>query len=171
MVDSEIDVDSRREIYQTIRDTPGVHFRELCRRLDYAQGTLQYHIRWLRNHDLLEAESDGEYTRYYTAEDFSSNDKTVLNALRRKYSREIIAYLATEDSLTTTELAERVEKSPSTVSWHLSHLHEAGLVEKERHGRAVVYSLTDPDRILTLYTVHEASFTNQLLDALLDIWE
>ena len=167
----EIDLDSRREIYQTIRETPGIHFRELFRHHDYAQGTLQYHVQWLLKHDLLEAESDGEYTRYYPAEDFSSGDKTVLNALRRKYSREIIAHLATDGSLTTTELAERVEKSPSTVSWHLSRLHEVGLVEKERHGRAVVYSLTDRDRVLTLYTAHEASFTDQLLDALLDIWE
>lgn len=161
---------SRREIYHRIEETPGVHFSGLLDELDYAQGTVQYHLHQLAEEDLITVSEDGKYTRYYPAGDFEAADRAVMNALRRTYSRRVLAYLLAEGALTTTELAERLEKSPSTVSWHLSGLHDAGLVTKERHGTAVEYSLVDPDRARYLYTVYRGSFTDQLVDRLLDLW-
>jgi predicted transcriptional regulator len=166
----ELDLESRREIYQVVHHTPGIHFRELLRRLDYAQGTVQYHLRWLTTHNLVEAASDGEFTRYYPAREFTPDDKSTLSALRRQYSREVIAHLAADGPLTTTELADRVGKSVSTVSWHLSRLHEVGLVTKRRDGRRVEYALADRERVLKLYATYEESFTDRLLDNLIDIW-
>lgn len=163
-------LESRREIFAAIRKTPGIHFRALLRQLPYAQGTLQYHIRQLRNQGLLDEEDDGEFTRYYPSDTFEPDDKTVMNALRREYSRRIVAHLAADGPLTTTELADRLDKSPSTVSWHLSRLREADLVSRERDGRSVPYALTDPDRVTRLYTIHRKSFADRLVDRLLDIW-
>lgn len=94
-----------------------------------------------------------------------------MNALRRKYSRRIIAHLLADGPLTTTTLSDRLDKSPSTVSWHLSKLHDADLVEKDRSGRAVHYSLVDPDRARYLYTIHRRSFTDALVDRLLGLWD
>lgn len=168
---SEPVLDSRREIFDAIRATPGIHFRALHRRLPYAQGTLQYHLRHLDRQDLVDEENDGEFTRYYAAETFEPADKAVMNALRREYSRRIVAHLAADGSLTTSALADRLDKSPSTVSWHLSRLREAGLVTSERDGRSVPYRLTDPERVTRLYTIHRKSFTDRLVDRLLDIWD
>ncbi|MFB6172351.1 MAG: winged helix-turn-helix transcriptional regulator [Haloarculaceae archaeon] len=170
MADPQFDLESRREIYQAIDRAPGVHFRALQRQLDYAKGTVQYHLRWLRSHDLVEAEQDGEFTRYYPAHELDAADKTTLSELRRSYSREIIAHLAADGPLTTTDLAGRVEKSRSTVSWHLSRLHDAGVVEKRRDGRRVEYALVDQERVLKLYATYEESFTDRLLDNVLDVW-
>jgi len=170
MDDPQFELESRRDIYRAIDTSPGVHFRELLRRLDYAQGTVQYHLRWLADHDLVESEADGDYTRYYPAKEFAPEDKATLSALRRTYSRELIAHLAAAGPLTTSELAERVEKSGSTVSWHLSHLHDVDLVEKHREGRRVEYALSDRDRVLKLYATYEESFTDRVLDNVLDIW-
>ncbi|MFB6169881.1 MAG: winged helix-turn-helix transcriptional regulator [Haloarculaceae archaeon] len=170
MDDADLDLDSRREIYQEIADAPGVHFRELLRRLDYAKGTVQYHLRWLVDRDLVEAETDGEYTRYYPAHELAPEDKETLSVLRRSYSRELLAHLVAAGPLTTTELAARVDRSQSTVSWHLSRLHEVGFVEKHRDGRRVEYALTDRDRLLKLYTTYSESFTDRLLDNVVDVW-
>ncbi|MFB6080139.1 MAG: winged helix-turn-helix transcriptional regulator [Haloferacaceae archaeon] len=170
MNDPEFDLESRREIYHAINHAPGVHVRALLRRLDYAKGTIQYHLRWLVARGLVEAERDGEYTRYYPAHELEPADKKTLSVLRRTYSREIIANLAADEPLTTTELAERVDKSRSTVSWHLSRLHDADLVEKRRDGRRVEYALVDRDRLLKLYATYKESFTDRLLDNVLDVW-
>ncbi|MFB6170804.1 MAG: winged helix-turn-helix transcriptional regulator [Haloarculaceae archaeon] len=164
-------LESRREIYQLVEETPGIHFRRLLDHLEYAQGTVQYHLHQLADEGLVEVADDGKFTRYYPAGEFSEADQAVLNALRRTYSRRVIAYLLAEGPLTTSALSDRMEKSPSTVSWHLSKLHDAGLVEKERDGASVYYSLTDPDRARTLYTVYRGSFTDRLVDRLLGLWD
>ena len=167
----EPDLESRRAIYAAVDETPGIHFRALLDRLEYAQGTVQYHLRALADEGLVDVSEDGQYTRYYPADEFDAADQAVMNALRRTYSRRIIAHLLADGPLSTSELSERIEKAPSTVSWHLSKLHEAGLVEKDRDGRSVNYALVDPDRARRLYTVHRPSFTDALVDRLLDLWD
>ena len=165
----EPELESRREMYRAIRASPGTHFRGLLDQLEYAQGTLQYHLRWLEDEGLVQSDDDGEYTRYYTT-GFEPADRAVMNALRREYSRRIVACLAADGPQTTSELAERLGRAPSTISWHLSRLHEAGVVTKERAGQSVEYELEDPDRVMRLYTVHRKSLTDRLVDNVLGIW-
>jgi predicted transcriptional regulator len=171
MSEPDLELDSRRAIYQRIADTPGIHFRALLEELDYAQGTLQYQLRWLADEGLIEASDDGKYTRYYPEADFDEADQTVMNALRREYSRRILAHLLADGPLSTNELSDRIGKADSTVSWHLSNLADADLVTKERDGRSVVYRVSDPDRVAYLYTVHRQSFTDRVVDRLLGLWE
>lgn len=169
--DPELELESRRAIYQHVSDNPGVHFRSLLADLDYAKGTLQYQLRQLQNRGLLEVSDDGKYTRYYPAGSFDEADQAVMNALRREYARRIVAHLAVEGGLSTTELSDRLGRSPSTVSWHLSKLEDAGLATKERRGRSVVYELTDPKRVEYLYAVHRKTFTDRVVDRLFDLWD
>jgi predicted transcriptional regulator len=171
MSEPDLELASRRAIYQYVADNPGVHFRTLLDALDYAQGTLQYQLHWLADEDLIEVSDDGKFTRYYPAAEFDEADQTVMNALRREYSRRILAHLLADGPLSTTELSTRLEKAQSTVSWHLSNLADADLVVKERDGRRVVYEVIDPDRVAYLYTVHRQSFTDRVVDRLLDLWE
>jgi predicted transcriptional regulator len=171
MSDPDLELASRRAIYQRIADTPGVHFRALLEDLEYAQGTLQYHLRWLADEGLIDVSEDGKYTRYYPAAEFDEADQAVMNALRREYSRRILAHLLADGPLSTTELTDRLDKAQSTVSWHLSNLAEADLVTKERHGRSVVYSVSNPDRVKYLYTIHQRSFTDKVVDRILGLWD
>jgi len=94
-----------------------------------------------------------------------------MNALRREYSRRILAHLLSDGPLSTTALSDRLEKAQSTVSWHLSKLADADLVSKERDGRAVVYEVTTPERVRYLYTVHRRSFTDRVVDRILGLWD
>lgn len=171
MSDPDLELASRRNIYQQIADMPGVHFRALLNDLKYAQGTLQYHLRWLADEGIVEVSDDGKYTRYYPAAEFDEADRMVMNALRREYSRRVLAHLLTDGPLSTTELSNRIDKAQSTVSWHLSKLAEAGLVTKEREGRSVVYDVSNPDRVKYLYTVHRRSFTDKVVDRILGLWD
>ncbi len=167
----DLELESRRKIYKGIEDNPGINFRGLLDMLDYAQGTLQYHLDWLEKNGIVDVSKDGKYTRYYPSESFEKIDQNVMNALRRKYSRRIIAYLISKGSMSTSELTECIDKSKSTISWHLSKLNEEGLVEKERKGRSVQYSLVDKDKAKYLYTIYNQSFTDKVVDELLGIWD
>jgi predicted transcriptional regulator len=171
MSEPDLELDSRRAIYQRIADTPGIHFRALLEELEFAQGTVQYQLRWLADEELIEVSDDGKYTRYYPSAEFDETDHEMMNALRRKYSRRILGHLLADGPLSTSELSERLEKANSTVSWHLSNLADADLVSKERDGRSVVYEVRDPDRVKYLYTVYRQSFTDRVVDHLLGLWD
>lgn len=53
------------------------------------------------------------------------------------------------------DLVEHLDLSQSTVSKHLAHLKQAGLVSSRPEGRASMYSLLHPDGIVELLAVAE----------------
>lgn len=66
-------------------------------------------------------------------------DETI-RALADPTRREILRLLRGGD-LAAGDIAARFDMTAPTVSHHLSVLKEAGLVQTERNGRSVVYSL------------------------------
>lgn len=68
-----------------------------------------------------------------------SIDETI-RALADPTRREILRALRTGD-LTAGEIASRFPITAASISHHLSVLREAGLVQSERDGRTIVYSL------------------------------
>ena len=63
-----------------------------------------------------------------------------IRALADPTRREILRMLREKD-LAAGEIAARFDMTAPTVSHHLSVLKEAGLVQAERDGRSVVYSI------------------------------
>ena len=60
-----------------------------------------------------------------------------------------IIYALGDCACNVTTLADRLDMPQSTVSRHLAILRQSALVETQREGASVVYSLADP-RIITL---------------------
>jgi ArsR family transcriptional regulator, arsenate/arsenite/antimonite-responsive transcriptional repressor len=73
----------------------------------------------------------------------------VFEALASAPRRKILAYLSA-GSLTAGEIANRFEMSKPSVSQHLSLLDAAGLIEKEKRGQFVHYSLVRSNLVNTL---------------------
>ncbi len=83
-----------------------------------------------------------------------SMDK-VFQAMASTVRRQILAYLS-ETQLTASDIAQRFNMSDPAISKHLSKLHDAGLVSKQREGQYVYYKLVR-DNLL-----------NQLFDTLVE---
>ena len=73
----------------------------------------------------------------------------VFEALSSMPRRKILAYLSA-GSLTAGEIADRFEMSKPSVSQHLNLLEAAGLIEKEKRGQFVHYSLVRSNLVNTL---------------------
>jgi len=73
----------------------------------------------------------------------------IFEALASRQRREILAYLSSVE-LTTSDLAQRFKISAPAISRHLSVLENAGLVESQRRGQQVFYSLTPENMVNTL---------------------
>lgn len=73
----------------------------------------------------------------------------VFEALSSTVRRRILAYLSATD-LTAGEIAERFNISKPSISKHLSILENAGLIESERRGQFIHYSLVRDNLVNTL---------------------
>jgi len=83
-------LETRRKIYNTILKYPGLHLRELSRRMNISFGTLRHHIAYLEKNNLIITKADHRYTGYYVSREVSQEDKELFNILRQKIPRKII---------------------------------------------------------------------------------
>jgi ArsR family transcriptional regulator len=77
-------------------------------------------------------------------------EDNVFAALASTPRRRILAYLS-EASLTAGEIAERFDMTKPSLSKHLRILEDAGLVQSEKRGQFVHYSLAHDNLLGTLH--------------------
>ena len=80
-LDLELELDSRRRIYEFIKNNPGTHMREIQRRLEMPIGVLKFHIQYLVKHEIITEKPDRYYKRYYLTGTLGSLDKEALGGL------------------------------------------------------------------------------------------
>jgi len=128
------------KIYQFILEHPGLHKRELSRRLNIPKTTLTHHLTYLEKHEYIVVNSEDRYTRFYGVNNIGTLDKKVINILRQKTPRNIIFYLGWAHCASQVELSGALEISPKTIEKHLKRLIDVGIVEPTPVKDGVVYT-------------------------------
>ena len=160
----------RRKIYGTVQQNPGLHFREIQRRVGIATGALQYHLDYLGKKHLVRSEKDAKFLRYYLVrEEFK--DTQLMGLLRQGSMRKIIVFLMQRRFANNVTISNAVGLSPSTTSWHVEKLSGAGILSGRKHGRKSYYSLADKDRVAQLLVGYKASFLDEMVDNFVEVWE
>ncbi|MBT4870169.1 MAG: winged helix-turn-helix transcriptional regulator [Candidatus Diapherotrites archaeon] len=160
----------RDRIYSMIIQNPGLHFREIQRRVDIATGALQYHIDYLKKKHLIYEEKEGKFSRFYAHQEQKIDEK-LMNLLRQDQVRQIVLFLLTKRRATIKTIVKEMELSTSTTKFHLQKLLDTGIVlEKESQGKTF-YSLKEREPIMELLIVYKKSFMDSLVDNFVEIWE
>ncbi len=168
----ELELENRRRIYEQIRKSPGIHFRELERRLELVVGNLQYHLQYLEKKNLIRASNDEDYVRYFVKDrSLNENERKILSLLRRSGCRHILIQLLNNSDLNNKELSQAVGLSPSTISWNLNKLVEAGIIERKKTGRITNFTIFDPATIAELLICYKESFLDTFVDGFIEMWE
>jgi len=131
---------TRRQIFQFILKYPGLHFRELSRKLKIPKTTLSYHLKYLEKRGFINVKSEGRYTRLYAKNKVGSLDKKIIHILRQETPRNIILHLVWTICASQTELSKELEKTHKTIEFHLKRLINAGVVEPAPLGDGVIYT-------------------------------
>lgn len=134
-----LDHDTRERIYDAVTADPGIFLSELSDRLNVSLSTVRYHVRILEDESLLTSRKIGGKRRYYP---MRIEDPQLVAALGESATASVLETLSRLGPVSGTELAEALDRDPSTVSHHLSRLADAGLIVRERRGRAVVSRLS-----------------------------
>jgi predicted transcriptional regulator len=145
--------ETREAIRGYVPTTPGAHFSKLRDDLRLGTGEAQYHLRKLEEAGEIESAKDADYRRYFPAGRFDDVDKRALGYLRRDTPRGMILALLRDPTATGADLAGALGVSRPTVSTAAADLEAAGLLD-----RTDGYSLTEPERLLTLVVRYADSF-------------
>lgn len=168
----ELELETRRRIYEQIKKSPGIHFRELERRLNVVVGNLQYHLQYLEKRNLIRSSNDEDYVRYFVKDrSLNENERRILSLLRRSGCRHILIQLLNNPELNNKELSQAVGLSPSTISWNLNKLVEAGIIERKKTGRISNFTIVDPTAVAELLICYKESFLDALVDGFIEMWE
>ncbi|MCK4365522.1 MAG: ArsR family transcriptional regulator [Thermoplasmatales archaeon] len=87
--------ETRREIYSFIVNNPGLHLREIERRMKYPLGSIRYHLDSLKKYGLITSKVAKRYTRFYATDKLGRKEKEIIDLLRQEIPRKIILLLLT----------------------------------------------------------------------------
>ena len=169
-LDLDLELDTRRSIYEFIKNYPGTHMREIQRRLNMPIGVLKFHIRYLIKHEIITEKTDRYYKRYYLTGTLGSLDKELLSALRQQQPRWIIIHLLDHPGAKHKELLVKFNIKPSTLSFYLKGLIDKRIVVRRRAGRESSYTLVNPEGIIRVLVNYRPSFFDKLVDRFLETW-
>jgi predicted transcriptional regulator len=162
---------TRRRIYELIRKSPGIHFRELQKKLGIAVGNLQYHLDRLEELGLIESVRENGYKRYYaTTLRFSDEEKKIMSALRVRTEKLILIYLLINPFAKERELSKALNLSPSTISWHISKLVKLGIIDKVRNKAQLTLRIKDPEKVEKMLITYRETLIDKLVEGFVEVW-
>ncbi len=160
-----------------VQQSPGVHIRELIRRLKIPTGTLDYHLYRLSQRQLLETREVAGHRCVFPLRPvgerlpISEDQKLLLALLRQRVPRALLLHLLDRGPTTPQDLASSVGISPSLLSYYVERLEKLGLVERrgERPGQRVA-ALRSPQQVRDVLLTYPP-LQERVQDRWLGLWE
>ena len=163
--------DSRARIEALLLRSPGLHFREIKRRLGLGNGALENHLRTLMGLGVIESERDRQFVRFYPTS-ILHEERTLISVLRQPRLREIITFLILHPGADYKAIIQELKLSSSTISWHLKRLEEMGVVTREKTGAGLsCFQVPKSQELMRILSIYKLSFLDNAVNAFLDTWE
>jgi DNA-binding MarR family transcriptional regulator len=135
---------------------PGVHLREIRRRLGIPIGTLDYHLYRLGKEGLISIRFSGGYKCAYPAVvpeiggPIPDPDQQLLALLRQSVPRSLLLHLYLDGPSPPSGLALDLSTTPQNLSYFLKRLEMAGVILREGSGSERRVRLVDSKRVHAL---------------------
>jgi len=152
-----LELETRRRIYNLILEYPGLHIREISRRIDIPFSTLKYHLNYLEKRELIRAKSEGVYSRYYVTNEIGRKEKKILGLLRQDIPRSIILLLLAYVECSQKEISENLEKHPATITYHLKKLQDMGIIGRVSVNNGLIHEEKIP------IVIERSKVTNEII--------
>jgi predicted transcriptional regulator len=135
------DNDTRTAIYNYISANPGVQFRAICSGLCLSIGVVQFHLALLQKAGLISAIRKGKYKRFFAAGKFTLKQMETIATLRLSTVKNILKALLEGKHVSHHELAGQLRISSQGLTWQMNRLREAGIIQENRNGLNVTYTI------------------------------
>jgi predicted transcriptional regulator len=136
-------LDTKTIILRCIDNTPGIRFRELLRLSGLTHGSLEYNLRILERTNKVNVERhDGMRSGFYII-GTPTHDSPVLGHIRRTPQRQIVIFILENEVCSFGEILVHINKVPSTLSWHLKKLSDAGIISVIHRQKCHLYRIVN----------------------------
>ncbi len=159
---------SRERVLALVEAQPGLHLRELPRRLGLSLRSVRYHLENLEEHDLVTPHRSGRFARWFAAGAFSTEDQTLISALRVRGQRTILSELLEKGPMRFAALERATGLSSATLVQYLHRLSSEALIEVAEDRR---YRLRDPGAIEMRLSLYRERFPELLAEAARQIFD
>jgi predicted transcriptional regulator len=162
--------DLYKDIYNYINENPGIRYRELIRLARTTNGVLSYHLGKLEKRKEIRVErlSNNRITRYFIV-DIPKEDSDIIGCFRSNVIRNIVYFLLKNEFCTFNEIVDHIGKAPSTVSWHMKKLKEAGILDTNIGNDHFLYGIADKELISRILLEYKESFTDRVIENYADM--
>jgi predicted transcriptional regulator len=179
--ESPLELENRRHLYKLIEKFPGIHFRELFRKLDISMGSLEYHLQVLEKSELIYLKKEGGFTRYFVQGKLDEIDKKLATMLRNDRLRKLLFTLILNPGISHKRLIKELNWPKSTISFYLKKLHNKDIIEERpilrdesepQIGKTQKgIHVTRPDKVIHLVVLYKSGFFDELSNRILDLVE
>ena len=137
-----LDSEPRAILYEAVTGSPGISMTEVAEKASLPLSTARYHSRVLTNEDVIDEEKIRGKRRLFPAA-MGPDRRELAAAMADDATASLLAATFHLEPVGVCDLAEELDRSASTISYHLTRLEEASLLERERDGDYTVVRL-DP---------------------------
>ena len=124
-----------------------------------------YHINLLDRSGRVQIHRTNNRVTRYFSHDVSKMEYNVIGLLRQPTARKIILYILEYEFCGFNDIVNHTEKVPSTVSWHLSRLKDAKIIDVRPHNERYCYEIKINKLVLKkLLNKYKSSFTENIVD-------
>ncbi|MCI4336287.1 MAG: hypothetical protein L3K17_03705 [Thermoplasmata archaeon] len=140
-------------LFSFVQQYPGVHLREIRRRLQIPIGTLDYHLYRLGRQGLIAVRFQGGYKCCYpavsetTRAPIPEGQQMLLALLRQPVPRAILLQLYLEGVCSPAQLSEAIDTTGPNLSYFLKRLELTGVLARDGQGATRSVRLVDPKQI------------------------
>ncbi len=171
--DSEV----RERIKAAVQEAPGIHMRELERRVGISFGAVDHHVHVLERRGDVVAFWDGHFRRLFATDlvlpsesrRLNEDDRRFLALCRRHTSLAIVLNIAAEGRLRHGELQRRIGRSKATLSYHLERMMSVGVIRTSTEASERGYELADRGRAISLLVTFAPALRGHV-DGFADLW-
>ena len=162
-------------LFSFIQRYPGVHLREIRRRLQIPIGTLDYHLYRLGRRGLISVRFQGGYKCCYPAvaevthTPIPDGHQTLLALLRQPVPRALLLHLYLEGPSSPGALVDALGTTGPNLSYFLKRLESAGVLVREGQGASRTARLLEPKQIHEVL-LHYPPLPETAVDRFLRFW-
>lgn len=131
--DQLLDHPTRKRIHHAVGEDPGIHLRELARRVGIGVTTLRHHLLRLTKAGIVVSHKDGRYECYALP---GSNGSA--NAIRGETAQRLFDLVGSTPGISPSSAAQELAVDRATVSRQAARLEKGGHIVVERRGRAML---------------------------------
>ncbi|MFP4000735.1 MAG: winged helix-turn-helix transcriptional regulator [Thermoplasmata archaeon] len=170
MEEPEIELETRKKIFEVIKEYPGLNMKAIERKTGMDLNLVKYHLKKLEKMEVVNKVEEEGYKRYYPTkypgERLDKRDKRLLGLLRKEKPLAIVIYLLNHGGKAKhKEISEELDIAPSTLSYHLDKLRDKKVLTREEGS----YKLLNEKHISHLLLEYEPP--DDVVERFIDAWE